>query len=203
MAPSRAQSPSLSSEESVASEYDFDAQEELTHGTSSRKKRRLSPQTDDEEGGDEFGEDSNLDEEDDLDEDKLHSGNAVSAAPSNTVNEQISRINVTRRAEMSKVQEIDKPSRKAANTTFASLDVAPWLVSSLAGMAIRQPTGIQTGCIPQILRGRDCIGGSRTGSGKTIAFAVPILQKWAEDPIGIFAVILTPTRSVLCIVNSK
>lgn len=40
------------------------------------------------------------------------------------------------------------------------------------------------------------IGGSRTGSGKTIAFTVPMLQRWAQDPIGIFAVILTPTREL-------
>ncbi|PKS10197.1 hypothetical protein jhhlp_001947 [Lomentospora prolificans] len=82
------------------------------------------------------------------------------------------------------------------NTTFNSLDVKPWLVQSLANMAIRRPTGIQKGCIPEILKGRDCIGGSRTGSGKTVAFAVPILQKWAEDPSGIFAVVLTPTREL-------
>ncbi|KAI9785136.1 MAG: putative RNA helicase [Geoglossum umbratile] len=79
---------------------------------------------------------------------------------------------------------------------FASLGVHPWLVSSLAAMAITRPSGIQKGCIPKILEGRDCIGGSRTGSGKTVAFAVPILQKWAEDPIGIFAVVLTPTREL-------
>jgi ATP-dependent RNA helicase DDX49/DBP8 len=79
-------------------------------------------------------------------------------------------------------------------TTFQSLNVRPWLVASLNSMAIKRPTGIQKGCIPEILKGRDCIGGSRTGSGKTVAFAVPILQKWAEDPIGIFAVVLTPTR---------
>jgi len=79
-------------------------------------------------------------------------------------------------------------------TTFADLDVKPWLVGSLNIMAIKRPTGIQKGCIPEILKGRDCIGGSRTGSGKTVAFAVPILQKWAEDPFGIFAVVLTPTR---------
>lgn len=79
-------------------------------------------------------------------------------------------------------------------TSFASLNVAPWLVASLAAMEIKRPTGIQKGCIPEILMGRDCIGGSRTGSGKTVAFAVPILQKWAEDPVGIFAVVLTPTR---------
>ena len=80
--------------------------------------------------------------------------------------------------------------------TFASLNVKPWLVQSLSSMAIKRPTGIQKGCIPEILKGRDCIGGSRTGSGKTVAFAVPILQKWAEDPFGIFALVLTPTRYV-------
>jgi ATP-dependent RNA helicase DDX49/DBP8 len=63
-------------------------------------------------------------------------------------------------------------------------------------MAIKRPTGIQKGCIPEILKGRDCIGGSRTGSGKTVAFAVPILQRWAEDPSAIFAVVLTLTREL-------
>ncbi|KAL7963523.1 P-loop containing nucleoside triphosphate hydrolase protein [Trichoderma compactum] len=82
------------------------------------------------------------------------------------------------------------------STTFSALNVRPWLVQSLGNMAIRRPTGIQKGCIPEILKGRDCIGGSRTGSGKTVAFAVPVLQKWAEDPTAIFAVILTPTREL-------
>lgn len=81
-----------------------------------------------------------------------------------------------------------------STTTFSALNVKPWLVLSLGAMAIKRPTGIQKGCIPEILKGRDCIGGSRTGSGKTVAFAVPILQKWAEDPFGIFALVLTPTR---------
>lgn len=75
--------------------------------------------------------------------------------------------------------------------SFASIDVAPWLVASLASMEIKKPTGIQAACIPEILKGRDCIGGSRTGTGKTVAFSVPILQKWAEDPCGIFALIVT------------
>lgn len=75
--------------------------------------------------------------------------------------------------------------------SFASIDVAPWLVASLASMEIKRPTGIQKACIPEILKGRDCIGGSRTGTGKTVAFSVPILQKWAEDPSGIFGLIIT------------
>lgn len=82
------------------------------------------------------------------------------------------------------------------NVSFSALQVRPWLVQSLENMAIKRPTGIQKGCIPEILKGRDCIGGSRTGSGKTVAFAVPILQRWAEDPSAIFAVVLTPTREL-------
>ncbi|RCI11808.1 hypothetical protein L249_7157 [Ophiocordyceps polyrhachis-furcata BCC 54312] len=83
-----------------------------------------------------------------------------------------------------------------ARTSFSDLQVRPWLVQSLASMAIKRPTGIQKGCIPEILKGRDCIGGSRTGSGKTVAFAVPMLQKWAEDPSAIFGLVLTPTREL-------
>jgi ATP-dependent RNA helicase DDX49/DBP8 len=63
-------------------------------------------------------------------------------------------------------------------------------------MQIKLPTAIQKACIPEILRGRDCIGGSRTGTGKTVAFAVPILQQWAKDPFGIYALVLTPTREL-------
>lgn len=79
---------------------------------------------------------------------------------------------------------------------FAELGVDKWLVGSLGAMAIRTPTSIQSACIKPILEGKDCIGGSRTGSGKTVAFSVPILQAWSRDPFGIFAVVLTPTREL-------
>jgi ATP-dependent RNA helicase DDX49/DBP8 len=46
------------------------------------------------------------------------------------------------------------------------------------------------------MTGLDCIGNAKTGSGKTVAFAIPILQKLMKDPYGIFAMILTPTRYV-------
>lgn len=81
-----------------------------------------------------------------------------------------------------------------ADTTFATLGVVPWLGQSLASLAIKRPTAIQKATIPEILKGRDCIGGSRTGSGKTVAFAVPMIQRWAENPTAIYGLILTPTR---------
>lgn len=82
------------------------------------------------------------------------------------------------------------------STTFDDLGISPWLVETLSSLHIKTPTAIQSTCIPQILAGRDCIGGARTGSGKTIAFALPILQQWSEDPFGIFALVLTPTREL-------
>jgi len=51
------------------------------------------------------------------------------------------------------------------------------------------------------MAGRDCIGGAKTGSGKTLAFALPIVERIARDPFGVWAVVLTPTRSVLVVVQ--
>ncbi|KAG0164534.1 putative RNA helicase [Apophysomyces sp. BC1034] len=80
--------------------------------------------------------------------------------------------------------------------SFSDLGVDEWLVETLKSMQIRQPTEIQQACVPQILSGRDVIGGAKTGSGKTAAFALPILQKLSEDPFGVFALVLTPTREL-------
>ena len=61
-------------------------------------------------------------------------------------------------------------------------------------LGIVKPTAVQQGCIPAILAGKDVLGTAHTGSGKTAAFALPILQKLAADPFGVFALVLTPTR---------
>ncbi|KAH3899324.1 probable ATP-dependent RNA helicase DBP8 [Saccharomycodes ludwigii] len=79
---------------------------------------------------------------------------------------------------------------------FKSLGVPKWLADSLNAMKITKPTEIQKHCIPEILSGKDCIGGAKTGSGKTIAFAAPMLSRWSEDPSGMFGLILTPTREL-------
>ncbi|QLG73004.1 hypothetical protein HG535_0E00880 [Zygotorulaspora mrakii] len=83
-----------------------------------------------------------------------------------------------------------------STSSFKSLGLPKWLIDSLSAMKITQPSAIQKGCIPKILQGSDCIGGAKTGSGKTIAFAAPMLTKWSEDPSGMFGVVLTPTREL-------
>lgn len=80
--------------------------------------------------------------------------------------------------------------------SFSDLGVAKWLCEALNSMKIYTPTAIQKACIPKVLKGHDCIGGAKTGSGKTIAFALPILTKWSEDPYGIYGLVLTPTREL-------
>ncbi|KAI8099920.1 P-loop containing nucleoside triphosphate hydrolase protein [Halteromyces radiatus] len=94
-------------------------------------------------------------------------------------------------------KKTDKPKSIAPeSSTFGDLGIDPWLVETLQAMQIKQPTEIQRACIPPILAGKDVIGGAKTGSGKTAAFALPILQKLSEDPYGVFAVVLTPTREL-------
>ncbi|OBA21768.1 DEAD/DEAH box type DNA/RNA helicase, partial [Hanseniaspora valbyensis NRRL Y-1626] len=84
----------------------------------------------------------------------------------------------------------------SSNTNFSKLGCAKWLVEALNAMKITTPTEIQRHCIPEILNGKNCIGGAKTGSGKTIAFAAPMLTEWSKDPCGMFGVVLTPTREL-------
>ncbi|KAK7733939.1 putative RNA helicase [Cytospora paraplurivora] len=154
--------------------------------TAPRKRRRVSPGLEN-------------DEDDDEDDEPLPKAPVSFSAPSRIKKAPAAGTVQTPKAEVNVPEGTTSgPTTTPVdlNTTFESLQVKPWLVQSLSNMAIFRPTGIQKGCIPEILKGRDCIGGSRTGSGKTVAFAVPILQKWAEDPSAIYGLILTPTREL-------
>ncbi|XP_075063570.1 putative ATP-dependent RNA helicase DDX49 [Mixophyes fleayi] len=79
---------------------------------------------------------------------------------------------------------------------FAKLGLSSWLIEQCMQMGVRRPTPVQENCIPPILQGRDCMGCAKTGSGKTAAFVLPILQTLSEDPFGIFCLVLTPTREL-------
>ncbi len=93
---------------------------------------------------------------------------------------------------------IDKneSSKKQVVISFKELGLCNWICNATAAMGYKRPTDIQSACIPAILTGRSVLGCAETGSGKTAAFALPILQQLSIDPYGIFAVILTPTREL-------
>lgn len=70
------------------------------------------------------------------------------------------------------------------------------LCEACAELKWKAPSKIQREAIPLALQGKDVIGLAETGSGKTAAFALPILQSLMETPQSLFALILTPTREL-------
>jgi ATP-dependent RNA helicase DeaD len=82
---------------------------------------------------------------------------------------------------------------------FAALGLDPRLVEALRALGYEEPTPIQREAIPPLLEGRDLIGQAATGTGKTAAFALPMLQRLAglgEDRARPAALILVPTREL-------
>src|SRR5881409_4336637 len=80
---------------------------------------------------------------------------------------------------------------------FAALGLAPELVRAVADEGYAHPTPIQSEAIPLALAGRDLIGSAQTGTGKTAAFVLPILQRLQAGARGVLrALILVPTREL-------
>ena len=81
---------------------------------------------------------------------------------------------------------------------FADLALAPELRHALSGLGYEEPTPIQQAAIPPLLAGRDLVGQAATGTGKTAAFALPVLQRVLREgeraePL---ALVLVPTREL-------
>ncbi|KAI0242077.1 ribosomal RNA processing protein [Massospora cicadina] len=76
------------------------------------------------------------------------------------------------------------------------MGLLPALCQACVDLKFKEPTGIQREAIPYALQGRDIIGLAQTGSGKTAAFALPILHALWEKPSGLFALVLAPTREL-------
>jgi ATP-dependent RNA helicase RhlE len=88
------------------------------------------------------------------------------------------------------------------SSTFESLGLTAALVRAVADEGYTETTPIQTQAIPVILAGRDVLGAAQTGTGKTAAFALPLLQRFSaqpherRQPKSVRALILTPTREL-------
>src|SRR2546430_11276416 len=80
---------------------------------------------------------------------------------------------------------------------FSELGLAPAQLSACQSLGYNEPTPIQRQAIPVILSGRDVIGCAETGTGKTAAFLLPILQKISErSKPGLRVLVLAPTREL-------
>ena len=88
--------------------------------------------------------------------------------------------------------------------TFDELNLAPAILQAVREQGYDTPTAIQAQAIPVILEGRDLLGGAQTGTGKTAAFTLPLLQRLSQSEAprnkfngkGIRALVLTPTREL-------
>ena len=83
-------------------------------------------------------------------------------------------------------------------TTFKELGLSEPLLEALSDVGYESPSPIQEQAIPPMLEGRDIIGQAQTGSGKTAAFGLPLLETIDPEVNEVQALVLTPTRE-LCI----
>jgi superfamily II DNA/RNA helicase len=86
--------------------------------------------------------------------------------------------------------------------TFSELSLSPVLKTNLARNGFVTPTAVQSQAIPSALAGHDVVATAQTGTGKTLAFVLPMLESLAANPVspsvrpGIGAVVLSPTREL-------
>ena len=81
-------------------------------------------------------------------------------------------------------------------TDFSALGIRREINDILRNNGITQPTSIQVQAIPMVLAGRDIVGQSQTGTGKTLAFVLPILETIDRSKPAVQALIITPTREL-------
>lgn len=87
-------------------------------------------------------------------------------------------------------------SGAVAQRSFKALGLRQWLCDTCTAMGYRLPTPVQHACIPAALSGKDVMGFAETGSGKTAAYALPILQALSADAWAPFALVMAPTREL-------
>ena len=91
------------------------------------------------------------------------------------------------------------PSHDASDGPFAALGLDPRLVQALSGLGYEEPTPIQVEAIPPLLEGRDLVGQAATGTGKSAAFTLPLLQRLATPGTkrpDLSILMLVPTREL-------
>lgn len=105
-------------------------------------------------------------------------------------------FNMSASPHVSSVSSEEEIKNDKKDVNFKSLGIVDVLCEACNSLKWIKPTPIQIEALPIALEGKDVIGLAETGSGKTGAFALPILQSLLENPQRLFALILTPTREL-------
>ena len=78
---------------------------------------------------------------------------------------------------------------------FSNLPILPYTREQLSLAGFSTPTAVQAAAIPQALAGKDVLATAQTGTGKTLAFLIPVIQQLLQQNApGIAALVLVPTR---------
>ena len=87
--------------------------------------------------------------------------------------------------------------------SFEKMKLEKWIKKVIDYLSYKEPTEVQKYVIPQILKNKSVIAISKTGTGKTASFCLPILSELSKDPFGLYAIILEPTRELVLQVEEK
>ena len=100
------------------------------------------------------------------------------------------------RIDFPELLSIDESSEEFRNNEFRPLGLSDRIVMTLAANRFRIPTDIQKAFIPVALRGRDLLGQAKTGTGKTVAFLMPIFDRLDNSSSAVQALMVVPTREL-------
>src|SRR5213594_2046733 len=100
----------------------------------------------------------------------------------------VSEVNAERSSE---------PLAERASVRFSEMLISPYVKERLDAARFTTPTPVQAAAIPQALEGKDVLATAQTGTGKTLAFLIPVIEKLLKDKTpGIAALVLVPTREL-------
>ncbi|KAN0065130.1 nucleolar DEAD-box protein required for synthesis of 60S ribosomal subunit [Thecaphora frezii] len=183
-------------------EDDDSEADEDAFGAGARAKQRQAAAQEDSEDDDE--EDSD-DSEDENEEDHKVAGEDEESSSSDDDDEKETEVQKAKKAAYFASEDSVKAAKgkKGAEdeVTFSSLSLSRPLLRALSTLSFHQPTPIQARTIPLALAGKDLVAGAVTGSGKTAAFMIPILERLSYRPKGVDeaksrVLVLAPTREL-------
>lgn len=99
-------------------------------------------------------------------------------------------------------KQIEVPVKNVSEMTFGGLLIAPKILDAILRLGFKTPTSIQYKAIPVAMEGKDIIGIAQTGTGKTLAFSIPLIQQILKNP-RTKGLIILPTRELALQVNES
>src|SRR6202171_2958180 len=96
-----------------------------------------------------------------------------------------------------KPERSSEPLAECASARFSEMLISPYVKERLAAARFTTPTPVQAAAIPQALEGKDVLATAQTGTGKTLAFLIPVMERMLQEKTpGIAALALVPTREL-------